>query len=331
MSNEVGSKLVSVRFCETDLECIFDESTQDVWVSLRRACEGIGIDYPTQFTKLKEKSWACIGQSTIHDSTGRKQQMTMIHLDSLPMWLATIDENRVAPEVKEDLIKYQTDAARVLREHFLGVKKTPAPSQGKVSDYEMSQAIAYRDAVTAKIPVLKQEEKQKRAELKILRGELKEIRVAKNKAHQEVKHYNSVKIPALIEKSVMEGASVVAREMARKAGVKVPELDSSTLLLATDDVPEKPLKAQFKTLCSRATYLKYGEEPSSHHFAWMTLYIYREYDARYHRNITTCAKNRKMSVIEYAESEGFLDALVKVASVIVQELEATGSSASGLN
>lgn len=46
--------------------------------------------------------------------------MFAIHLDSLPMWLATIEASRVAEHVRSKLITYQKECARVLRDHFFG-------------------------------------------------------------------------------------------------------------------------------------------------------------------------------------------------------------------
>ena len=44
----------------------------------------------------------------------------MIHVNSLPLWLGTIDENRVDPSVKDKLVQYQIEAAEVLADYFFG-------------------------------------------------------------------------------------------------------------------------------------------------------------------------------------------------------------------
>jgi hypothetical protein len=54
------------------------------------------------------------------DASGREQRMFSVHLDTVPMWLATIETGRVRPEVREKLVRYQKEAARVLAEHFMG-------------------------------------------------------------------------------------------------------------------------------------------------------------------------------------------------------------------
>ena len=43
------------------------------------------------------------------------------------MWLATIEPSRVKPEARDSLVAYQREAARVLRDHFLGRTAAHAP------------------------------------------------------------------------------------------------------------------------------------------------------------------------------------------------------------
>lgn len=92
----------------------------DVFVSVKRVCEALGIDDRSQRAKLEEKPWAVGVMSTSTGPDGKSYQMYMLHLDSLPMWLATIDTNRVAPDARPTLITFQTRCAKVLRDHFFG-------------------------------------------------------------------------------------------------------------------------------------------------------------------------------------------------------------------
>jgi hypothetical protein len=88
---------------------------------VRRVCEVLTVTLPGQMTKLKGAPWACITTIVTHDASGRKQEAFCIDLDSLPMWLATIDVGRVkSATAKRLLIEYQRKAARVLRNYFFG-------------------------------------------------------------------------------------------------------------------------------------------------------------------------------------------------------------------
>jgi hypothetical protein len=99
-----------------------------VWVSVRRVCEVLGLNPDGQRTKLGAKQWARTEIIYVRDSAGRQQAAFALHLDCLPMWLATID--RVRPEMADKLRLFQLRARDVLAEHFLGVKAPASPSSG---------------------------------------------------------------------------------------------------------------------------------------------------------------------------------------------------------
>lgn len=87
------------------------------WISLKRICETLGVDVESQRRKLNAKPWACTVISTVQVG-GQNRDITCIDLDTLPMWLATIDIRRVKPECRDKLRVYQCEAARVLADHF---------------------------------------------------------------------------------------------------------------------------------------------------------------------------------------------------------------------
>ncbi|MCZ2341483.1 MAG: phage antirepressor N-terminal domain-containing protein [Bacteroidales bacterium] len=115
----MNKQLVTVDFYGDTLEAVQSPDGK-VWVSLRRCCENLGIDPKTQFRKLRSKSWACVVEITTHDSTGRQQPAAVLSLDTVPMWLATIDPRRVKESVRDKLIRYQKECAKVLADHFFG-------------------------------------------------------------------------------------------------------------------------------------------------------------------------------------------------------------------
>ena len=114
----MNSNMVKFDFYGDDIEVVKDD--QDLWVSVRRICESLGIDRKSQQTKLKNKQWARRVIFTLPDSRGHKQDAFCIHIDTLPMWLATIDSSRVAETVRTKLLRYQKEATDVLRDYFYG-------------------------------------------------------------------------------------------------------------------------------------------------------------------------------------------------------------------
>ncbi len=101
-----------------------------VWVSVRRACEALGLDSDSQRKKLSDPvraPWACTVVMTVHDTTGRNQEAFCLDLDSFPMWLATIDSSRVSEAARPKVILFQREAARALRDHFFGPRVAVPP------------------------------------------------------------------------------------------------------------------------------------------------------------------------------------------------------------
>lgn len=145
--NEQG--LVKVNFHGDELECVRDE--RGVGVSLRRACENIGIDYSTQLAKLRSKHWAVVGQSPMTAGDGKTYDVVTISLESLPMWLATIDADRVAEEVRPKIELYQKECAKVLRDHFFG-RATSASSNSLSATRGRLAVIEAMAATVAAVP-----------------------------------------------------------------------------------------------------------------------------------------------------------------------------------
>lgn len=116
---------VRVPFQGEQLEAVSEGAR--LWVSLRRICEALMLSFPAQTVKLRAKLWATVAMIATVADDGRRRSVTCIDLDSLPMWLATIDAGRVAPAIRPKLLAYQREAAKVLRDHFFGAKPTAAP------------------------------------------------------------------------------------------------------------------------------------------------------------------------------------------------------------
>ena len=88
------------------------------WAAIRPICDALGIDSKSQRRKLHDKSWARGVMMTSRDTKGRNQEMFMVDRQTLTMWLATIDTNRVAPEVRPTLEAFQNEAADALDRYF---------------------------------------------------------------------------------------------------------------------------------------------------------------------------------------------------------------------
>lgn len=112
------SELVNIAVPGTDKQMVAAIVAGRPMTALKPLCDDLGIDDRSQRRKLDSKSWATGVIMTSVAADGKSRDMYMIDRRTLTMWLATIDENRVRPEVRPALIALQAEAADALEAHF---------------------------------------------------------------------------------------------------------------------------------------------------------------------------------------------------------------------
>lgn len=147
--------VVHVPFDNDSIEAVPDGGR--VLVPLRPLCERLGLEPGAQRKRLQRHSWACAAMMAVQvgDQT---RELFCLDLDSLPMWLATIDTRRVRPEVRPKLERYQREAARVLRDHFFGhadpvPAALPPPDMPDVRELALIAARGDLDALVRALPL----------------------------------------------------------------------------------------------------------------------------------------------------------------------------------
>lgn len=119
------TELVPFNFHGDEILCIQDE--HGIWVAITPVCAALGIDSKSQRAKLQTKTWVsgALITSQLPGST-QSREVYCIDLDSLPMWLATIEPSRVRKDLRPKLEDFQRECARALRDRFLGAPAAPA-------------------------------------------------------------------------------------------------------------------------------------------------------------------------------------------------------------
>lgn len=140
-----------------DLMATEDDGRQ--WVALKPMCDSLSIDTQAQSRRLNRRSWATTVIMTVVAGDGKPREMVMIDSKTIPMWLATIDENRVADEAKPKLIAYQREAREALDAYFnKRAVSAPAVNQFDVLRAAIDQIeAAQREATEAKAIAAKTE------------------------------------------------------------------------------------------------------------------------------------------------------------------------------
>lgn len=125
-----------------------------IYVPLRPVCNQLGIDWSSQRQRINRdpvlsKMTKGVVVSTTPSVEGRgggPQEMFCIPLDYLNGWLFGINANRVKPEIRDRLIRYQTECYRVLADAFREGSLTTDSAFADLLKSDSPAAQAYRMA-----------------------------------------------------------------------------------------------------------------------------------------------------------------------------------------
>ena len=138
-----SSNLEVVNFHGDELIAIHEGD--EVYVGVRRVCESLEVSYSKQLRKLKEAAWSTVALKATVADDGKIRDIAVIPLDSLPMWLATIQPGRVAEQVRKKLEVFQKEARDALARHFFGRPATA--DAGDPLSMALKAALANRESV----------------------------------------------------------------------------------------------------------------------------------------------------------------------------------------
>lgn len=87
-------------------------------VVFRPAVEAIGLDYSTQLRKLRGRSWVNRRDIPTVAEDGKTRSMAAVDVRTFLMWLATVNENKVAPEIRPTLVAYQRETTTAVNSYW---------------------------------------------------------------------------------------------------------------------------------------------------------------------------------------------------------------------
>jgi hypothetical protein len=88
-------------------------------VVFRPAVKELGLSYARQLEKLRTRSWASVREkSTQIPGDDQTRRVLAVTLKTFFMWLATINENKIAEEKRPVLIAYQSESADALEAYW---------------------------------------------------------------------------------------------------------------------------------------------------------------------------------------------------------------------
>jgi len=113
MANALTQK--TVNFYGDTIIAVQDHQSGIIYVPVGRLCDNLGVQRRKQMDRLRTHAVLSQGLATvIVDTDGGPQATECLRLDLIPLWLTTINPNRVAEAVRDKLVRYQIEAASVL-------------------------------------------------------------------------------------------------------------------------------------------------------------------------------------------------------------------------
>ena len=120
---------ITVPFHHAELYLV--EHNGQPYVPMRSIVQGMGLDWASQFVKIKQRFTACVVEITMQilgDDQARSH--TCLSLRKLPAWLYSIHANKVKPELRDTVIMYQNECDDVLWDYWTkGQAVNPRPKR----------------------------------------------------------------------------------------------------------------------------------------------------------------------------------------------------------
>lgn len=88
------------------------------YTPMKPIVEGMGLAWNAQYTKLKQRFSSVIMEIITTGKDGKKYEMVCLPLRKLFGWLMSISSNKVKPELRENVIKYQNECDDVLWDYW---------------------------------------------------------------------------------------------------------------------------------------------------------------------------------------------------------------------
>lgn len=146
------AELVPVNVPGTDRAIMATRIDGKPVVSIRHACEAIGLEPARQIQKLNSRSWATVYMTPTVAADGKTRSMAMVDRRTFTMWLATLDASRVSVDARPIIEAFQAEAGDALDAYFNErAIAAPAMNQLDVLRAALDQIeAAQRDAAEAR-------------------------------------------------------------------------------------------------------------------------------------------------------------------------------------
>lgn len=107
---------IAVPFHNAELYLV--EFNGQPYTPMKPIVEGMGLDWAAQFNKLKQKFASTVAEIAMVANDGKSRSMLCLPMRKLAAWLYSVNANKVKPELRETVIKYQEECDDVLWDYW---------------------------------------------------------------------------------------------------------------------------------------------------------------------------------------------------------------------
>lgn len=134
---------IAVPFHNAELYLV--EHNGQPYTAMRPIVENMGLDWKAQLVKIKQRFSSVVGEITTTGKDGKQYLMLCLPLKKLFGWLMTISPNKVKPELRDTVIKYQEECDDVLWDYWtkgqaINQRHTISPEQ----QHELHEIVSSR-------------------------------------------------------------------------------------------------------------------------------------------------------------------------------------------
>lgn len=142
----MNTQIIPVPFYE-DVLVLVGKDNEPV-VAMKPIVENMGLDWKGQHVKLTAKYASTMEIISIVAEDGKNREMTCLPLRKLPAWLYSINPNKVKPELRDKITRYQNECDDVLWNYWT---QGTATRTGALSVTERLRVHRARHAVLDKL------------------------------------------------------------------------------------------------------------------------------------------------------------------------------------
>ncbi|EKQ8001600.1 phage antirepressor N-terminal domain-containing protein [Raoultella ornithinolytica] len=88
------------------------------YAPMKPIAEGMGLAWQSQLAKIKQRFSSTVTEIVMVAADGKSRTMICLALRKLAAWLNTVSPNKVRPEIRERVIRYQEECDDVLYEYW---------------------------------------------------------------------------------------------------------------------------------------------------------------------------------------------------------------------